>query len=149
MAGARFNIGNNMALTEEQIVELAAVKVQKEVLEKVENFTDGVMQNVHNLQLELKDTNQYNSAVMAQLNEVRGDVKHMEPSIKKVEELWVLFCKNGYMKRFNKLAETVEKLKDRPGDRALKSWDKIKWTILGGFITALFGGATAFLLGLV
>jgi len=138
-----------MALTEEQIIELAAVKVQKEVLEKVEAFTDGVAQNVHNLQLELKDTNQYNSAVMAQLNEARADIRNMEPAIKKIDELWILFAKNGYMKRFDRLAQTVEKLKDQPGNKALRSWDKVKWTILGGFITAIFGGATAFILGLV
>ena len=162
-----------MALTEEQIVELAAVKVQKEVLTKVEAFTDGVSQNVHNLQLELKDTNQFNSAVMAQLNEVKGDVRKLEPAVLKVEELHTLFCKNGYMQRFNKLSDAVDdflkhrletcpiskdivkvkerlnNVEDRPGLRAIKAWDKLKWVILGAFVTAVAGGVTAFLLGLI
>ena len=160
-----------MALTDEQIVELAAVQVQKEVLQKVEIFTDGVSQNVHNLQLELKDTNQFNSAVMAQLNEVKGDVRKLEPAILKVEELHTLFCKNGYMKRFNELVSVVGKvtraeycplkkrmdnvevrvndLEDKPGKIALSRGEKWKGALVkiavGVVIAAASVGGTILL----
>ena len=154
-----------MALTEEQIVELAAVKVQKEVLEKVETFTDGVSKNVTNLQLELKDTNQFNSAIMAQLNEVKSDVKKMEPSNKRIDELWTLFCKNGYMKRFNELVDVVNRvtraeycplmqrmdgvekrvndLEDKPGREALTRGQRWKGALIKVVVGLVIAAASA------
>jgi len=97
-----------MPLTDEQVIELTAIKVQEIVCPKVEAFTDGVASEVHKIHLELKDSREFTSSIIAQLNDVRGDVAKLEKMGVQLTELYTLFCKNGYMKRFNELAAAVQ-----------------------------------------
>ena len=96
-----------MPYTEEQIVELAAVKVQAVVLEKVQTFTDGVEAEVQKLRLEMKDATQFNSAIQKGLNEMKTEMVLLEPMKKQVAKLYTLFCENGYMQKFNALHASV------------------------------------------
>jgi hypothetical protein len=97
-----------MPYTDEQIIELAAIKVQEVVVPKVETFTDNVTKEVHSMHLEMKGNREFDATVIAQLNDVRHRVEKFDGVCKLVAELHTLFCKNGYMARFNALADAVQ-----------------------------------------
>jgi len=97
-----------MPYTEEQIVELAAVKVQEIVVPKVEAFTDAVEKEVQKLRLQYAEAAQFNSAIQRAVNSMSTELAMLEPMKKQITELYALFCKNGYMQRFNAMAARLE-----------------------------------------
>lgn len=97
-----------MPYTEEQIVELAAIKVQEVVIEKVQAFTEGVEKEVQKLRLQYAEAAQFNSAIQRAVNKFDVELAMLGPIQKQVIELHTLFCKNGYMQRFNQLAARMD-----------------------------------------
>jgi len=96
-----------MSYTEEQIIELAAVKVQEIVVPKVEAFTDAVEKEVQKLRLQYAEAAQFNSAIQRAVNSMSTELAMLEPMKKQITELYALFCKNGYMQKFNALHDLV------------------------------------------
>lgn len=92
-----------MPYTQDEIIELTAVKVQETVCPKIEHFMDGVTKEVHDMHLEMKQNREFDSAMIAQFNDLKADVVVLDGTKNKVEEIYTLFCKNGYMQKFNKL----------------------------------------------
>ena len=92
-----------MAYSQDELIELTAIKVQEIVCPKIEHFMDGVTKEVHDMHLEMKGNREFDATVIAQLNDVRADVEGMASTKSKVAEVHTLFCKNGYMQKFNKL----------------------------------------------
>lgn len=104
-----------MAYSQDEIIELAAVKVQEIVCNKVEHFMDGVTKEVHDMHLEMKQNREFDSAMIAQFNDLKSEVVTMSDTKTKVDKLHTLFCENGYMDKFEKLVDTWNQylIKDR------------------------------------
>ena len=96
-----------MAYTPEEIIELVAIKVQEVIVPKVEAFTDGVDKEVQKLRLQYAEAAQFNSAIQRAVNTVTTELAILEPMKKQITELYALFCKNGYMQKFNSLHASV------------------------------------------
>jgi hypothetical protein len=97
--------------------DIIAMKVHEMVTPKIEHFMDSVSKEVHDMHLEMKQNREFDSAMIAQFNDVKGDVVAMEETKTKVDKLHTLFCENGYMEKFNKLVDDWNQYKSR--DRML------------------------------
>lgn len=106
-----------MSYSQDEIIELTAAKVQEIVCPKIEHFMDGVSGEVHKMHLEMKGNREFDATVISQLNDVRSKVETFGDTEDKVNELHTLFCKNGYMQKFNKLHDDWNRYLAR--DRAL------------------------------
>lgn len=92
-----------MSYTPEEIIELTAIKVQEVVCPKIENFMDNVAKEVHSMHLEMKQNREFDSAIIAQFNDLKSDVVALGATKEKVDKLHTLFAENGYMEKFDKL----------------------------------------------
>lgn len=96
-----------MPYTQDEIIELTAIRVQEVVCPKIERFMDGVTKEVHQMHLEMKQNREFDAGVIAGLNDVRGDVTELTNSVSgnktKIDKIHILFCENGYMEKFEKL----------------------------------------------
>lgn len=94
-----------MAYTQDEILELAAVKVQEIVCPKIETFMEGVTKEVHNMHLEMKMGQEFTATVISQLNELRQDVANLKKMKDEVTELHTTLYRNGFVKRFEQLCD--------------------------------------------
>jgi len=94
--------------------DMIAMKVHEMVSPKIEAFTDSVAKEVRQMHMEFVKSREFDAAVMKTANDAVQAVESFQPALRKLDELWTLFCKNGYMSRFNTLHDTVQVfLRDR------------------------------------
>lgn len=94
-----------MSYSQDEVIEMAAIKVQEVVCQKVEHFTDSVTKEVHQMHLEMKSNREFDSAIIAQFNDLKFDVAELQNMRGKVDRIHTLFCGDGYMEKFDKLCD--------------------------------------------
>lgn len=94
-----------MAYTQEELIEVIAIKVQEVVVPRIQGFMDGVTKEVHNMHLEMKSNEELNSAVLSQLNDLKTDYASLAQMREEVTQLHTTLYRNGFVKRFEGLCE--------------------------------------------